>query len=121
MITIRPALSRADAIERLRPVERRATDSSSAEDMAYGCDLLDVIEGDQVVGAAAVEVLGTVATIKAAASIGVHAYEHLALIEQWLKGRGCTHVGMFTKRMPLALNLIKCGYEVKEIELLKVL
>jgi hypothetical protein len=110
----------AAAVRLLRRVEPHAVDGSMAEDMAAGCELMDVIEDGNVVGAIAVEVRGEVATIKAAVNTGANTYAALLLLEAQLKARGVRFVGMFTKRAGLVRRLINTGgYGLVQAELIK--
>lgn len=121
MIAIRSAADVGAALTRLRPVERRATDGASVEDMAEGCALLDIIEDGRTVGAVALHVQGDTATIRAGACTGQHTYKHLALLERALKERGIRRVGIFTRRRGLLANLCAAGYVLREAELIKEL
>jgi len=89
--------------------------------MAEGCTVLDLCEAGAVVGAAAVEIAGNVATIKAAVCWGALTYDHLTAIEQWAKGQGVRGVGMFTRRPGLVRALRVRGYGLVEAELFKVI
>lgn len=101
----------AAAIELLRAVEPHAVDGARAEEMAFGCALLDVIEEGQRVGAVAVEIEGERATITAAASRGVATWRELQMIEGQLKRMGIKRLGMFTKRPGLVRQLARRGYQ----------
>ena len=118
---IQRARDRAAAVERLRAVEPHAVDGATAEDMSAGCDLLDVVEGGEVVGAVAVEIVGDTAVITAAASDGAHTYAELAAIERQLRAMGVKRLRMFTKRPGLVRNLAREGYRLDSAELSKEL
>lgn len=115
-LEIRSTADRAACIERLRAVERRACEPCTAEEMAEGCELLDVVEGGEVVGAVAVELAGAHATIKAAAARGQHTYAELGMIERELRARGIRSVGMFTRRRALVDRLEGRGYRLVSVE-----
>lgn len=118
---VRPALDPAGALQRLRAVEPHAVDGCTAEQMAAGCALLEVVEQGVCVGAVAVDITGDEATIKAAASDGVCTVAELLMIEAALKRCGVRRVGVFTRRAGLVRNLSRQGYTLKSAELIKEL
>jgi hypothetical protein len=120
-LAIRSAADAEAALARLRPVERRATDGASVADMAEGAALLDLIEGERIVGSVALHIHGDTATIRAACSTGQHTYRHLAMLEAALKRTGVRRVGIFTRRRGLLANLCAAGYALREAELIKEL
>lgn len=118
-LAVRDTLDADAALDRLRWVEPHAVDGSSALEMAEGCSILDVLEGGRVVGAVAVDLDGTHATIKAAASEGGATYRSLCLIEQLMKRNGARTVGMVTNRAGLVRQLTSNGYRIVECHLVK--
>lgn len=93
----------------LRQVEPYA--DGSAEEMAAGCWLLDVLDGGHVVGAVAVEVRPPVATIKAAAVQSASVWRrHLPELERGLGCAGVQWVGAFTRRAGLVRRMTASGY-----------
>lgn len=118
-IEVAPAADRSAALRRLAAVDRRTVDGSTAADIAEGCELLDVIEAGQPVGAVAIEVDGRVATLKAAATKGAATYEELALVERAAEQAGAVLLGMFTRRGALVRELAKRGYRIRCVELEK--
>ncbi len=120
-VTIRDAQDRAAALRMLRAVEQWAVEPASAEEMAEGCAVLDVIEDGQPVGAVAVRIEGQHATITAATASGELTWHELAMIERLLCSQGVRSVGLFTRRPGLVRRLGGLGYELKRAELYKVL
>ena len=120
-ITIRDTQNRRACVDSLRAVERFATDGGHVDDMTRGCSLLDVLEDGRIVGAVAVRIEGSQATIMAATGNGVATYAELACIERMLAARGVRRVGLFTKRPGLVRQLIGQGYGIAECELFKEL
>jgi len=118
---VRAAADRDAAVRRLRAVEPYAVDDSTAVDMAEGCAVLDVMEGDEIVGAVAIDIVGDTATITGAASEGVSTYEQLRLIEAALKRMGVRRVRAFTRRAGLVRTLTREGYGLCSAELIKEL
>lgn len=93
----------------LRRVEPFA--DGTAEELADGCMLLDVVDGGRPVGAVAVEVLHPVATIKAAAVTSASVWaEHLPELETGLRLAGVQWVGAFTRRPGLVRRMTAQGY-----------
>lgn len=109
----------AASLTRLAAVDRRSVDGSTAAEIAEGCELLDVIEAGQVVGAVAVSIDGNVATLKAAATTGTQTYEALGALEVAAKEAGAVLLGMFTRRGALVPLLVARGYRIRSIELEK--
>ncbi len=120
-LTIASTGDRAAAYARLRAVERRAVDSATVAEMADDCIVLDVIEAGQVVGAVALDVQGTEATITAAANFGAKTWGALAMIEDGLKQRGVRRLRLFTRRRGLLAALMPKGYRIESCELSKEL
>lgn len=121
LIEVAPTADRAAALRRLAPVERHAIDGASVEDMAEGCELLDVIEAGRPVGAVALSIDGDVATIKAAASRGTATAQELQHVEHIAQRAGAVMLGMFTRRGALVRALAERGYRIRCVELEKVL
>lgn len=109
----------AASLTRLAAVDRRSVDGSTAAEIAEGCELLDVIEAGQIVGAVAVSIDGNVATLKAAATTGAETYEALGALEVAAKDAGAVLLGMFTKRGALVAELVRRGYRIRSVELEK--
>lgn len=116
---VKPAVDRAAAVAVLRAVEPHAIDGASVAEISEGCHLFDVLEHGRIVGAAAIEICGQVATIKAAASYGHSTYDELQLIENGLRNLGVKRVAMFTRRPGLVRRLVGQGYRLREAELEK--
>lgn len=113
-----PAADAQATIELLRQAEPYSVDGAPIGDIVGGCELLDVMELGERVGAVAVEIDATEATIKAAVCHG-STYTALGELELLLRHRGVRSVGMFTRRLALVHNLTACGYRVKSFELEK--
>lgn len=118
---VKPAADPAAALANLRQVEPHAVSGESAQELANGCVLLDVLEGGQPVGAVAVQIEGEGAVITAFASHGQATYHELALIEAALKRSGVRRVAMLTRRPGLVRNLVREGYSLQRAELEKAL
>lgn len=118
---VRPAVDAPAALAMLRGVERFATDGATAEEMADGCELFDVVEAGRVVGAIALAVEGKHAVITAAWSAGTEARDELAQIEGIARARGARSVALLTKRFGLIRNLLRDGYTIHHAELTKAL
>lgn len=119
--SVRPAADCAAAVAMLKRAADHAVNGESADELAEGCALLDVIEGGQPVGAVAVQLVGEEARITAFASRGQATYHELELIEAALQRSGVRRVRMLTMRPALVRNLVREGYELKRAELEKVL
>ena len=111
-----PAIDSAAALARLRAAERHAVDGSTAEEMAEGCALLDVIEDHRPVGAVALQVRGDVACITAAATRGRATYEALRQLERVLRTIGVRQLGLYTKRPGLVRSLARQGYAGRQVD-----
>lgn len=109
------------ALDRLRAVEPFAVDGSTADEMAEGCELLDLIEDGATVGAVAIHIAGTHATINAAASRGQATYTELEAIERGLRAMGVESVQVNTRRHGLVRQLARLGYGLREATLHKEL
>ncbi|MBP6899523.1 MAG: hypothetical protein KBC73_05510 [Burkholderiaceae bacterium] len=120
-LIVASARDRSAAVERLRPVERRAVDGAAAEDMAAGCLVLDVIEDGAIVGAMAVELQGDAATITAAAGSARRPWAALRLVERGLKQQGVRSVTLHTRRRGLLAALMPQGYRIDRCTLTKEL
>ncbi|MFT3665575.1 hypothetical protein [Piscinibacter sp.] len=111
-IGLRVSSDQAAAVERLRAAERFAVDGSSAEDMARGCVLFDVVDEGAAVGAIAVDLAGERrAVVTAAASRGAATWQHLVMLEQTLRINGVRRVALFTRRRGLVRQLARRGYQ----------
>lgn len=120
MLTIQDTTDRAAALDHLRRAERHAVDSATAEQMADGCHVLDVIEHGRIVGAVAIQIIGQHATITGAGSDGSECtYEELDMIEDALLRRGVTHVTIKTKRPGLVRQMARRGYSITECSMQK--
>lgn len=108
MTRLRVAQDRAAVLARLRAVEPWA-DGTAAE-LAEGCALLDVLDEGQPVGAVAIEVLGNVATVKAAACSGGQFWGAVAELESGLRAAGVRTLATFTRRPGLVRRLVRRGY-----------
>lgn len=120
-VGLRDAADRAAAIALLRAVEPHAVDGSTAEEMAHGCYLLDMIEHGQVIGALAIDIDEDTATIRAAAASSNAFVPQLALIEDALRAKGVRYVGVDTRRPGLVRRLIASGYRIDRCTLEKEL
>lgn len=116
-----PSSDRAASLAQLRRVERWATDGCSAEELAEGCTLLDVLEDGVQVGVIALEVKGAFAFISAAAGNGrqTNVAEALRLAEAIAMERGARRIAMLTRRPGLVRNLMRAGYAIHQAELMK--
>lgn len=106
----------------LRRVERHAVDGATAEQMAEGCHVLDVLAHGRIVGAVAIQIIGQHATITAAAGDGDGGEctgAELDLIEDSLLRRGVTHLTIKTKRPGLVRQMARCGYDITECSMQK--
>lgn len=112
---VRAALDRAAAVGMLRQVEAFAVDGASADEMAAGCAVLDVVEDGRTVGAVAVDVVDDVATITAAFSEGADTYAELSAIEEACRRIGCKRMRVQTKRPGLMRQLARRGW-IAEME-----
>lgn len=120
-VEIRDAPDRAEAIRRLASVEPHTTDGAEAEQIAAGCNVLDIIEGGAVVGVCAVRVSGTFATITGIASRGAFPALELQLLEAALKAKGCTHLAFYSKRPGLVRKMLAAGFVIRDCEMEKEL
>lgn len=111
----------ARALAVLRGVERFAVDGSSAEQLAEGCTLLDVVEGGRVVGAIALEVKGAFAFITAGAGTGeqTDAAEAIRQTEDMARCMGARRIALLTRRLGMVRNLVRDGYAIHQAELVK--
>lgn len=109
LVSLRRAADPAAALHLLRQVEPYG--DGTAEEMAAGCLLLDVLDGGEPVGAVAVELRPPVATIKAAAVASARVWvEHLPELEHGLRCAGVRYVGAFTRRAGLVRRMRAAGY-----------
>jgi len=120
MRAVRATVDREAALARLRAVEAHAVDGCTAERLAHGCALVDLLEDGQAVGAMAVDVTGDEAVITAAASTG-DPYEQLRQIEQALQRVGVKRVRLLTRRPGLVRQLGREGYSLASAEMTKEL
>ncbi len=118
-LTIAATTDRPAAYRRLQPVERRAVDGATVPDMADGCLVLDVIENGRIVGAVALDIQGTEATITAGANFGARTYEALRMIERGLIERGVKRLHMHTRRRGLLAALLPRGYSIAACHIIK--
>jgi hypothetical protein len=118
-IEVRAAADREACIDMLRKVERHACEPCTAEEMAEGCTLLDVLEDGRTVGAAAVEVTGGHATIRAATASGAHSWAEFGMFERMLRDKGVRTVGLLTRRRALVERLTQRGYRVVSVDALR--
>lgn len=115
MLMIRDTTDRSAALDYLRRAERHSVDNATAEEMADGCHLLDVIEHGRIVGALAVQIVGQRATITGAGGDqGECTYEELSMVEDALVRRGVTHLLLKTKRPGLVRQMARRGYGITE-------
>lgn len=110
-----PALDRGAAVARLRPAERHACDGSTADEMAAGCAVLDLIEHGQPVGAVAVSIVGDAACINAAATRGAATYEALQHLEGALRDIGVRSLSLSTRRPGLVRRMARLGYVGRQV------
>lgn len=109
LVSLRRAADPAAALHLLRQVEPYG--DGTAEEMAEGCILLDVLDAGRPVGAVAVELRPPVATIKAAAAASPRVWvEHLPELERGLRCAGVQWVGAFTRRAGLVRRMAAQGY-----------
>jgi hypothetical protein len=118
---IRPAACRASAVRLLRGVERYATDGATAEDMTAGCVLLDITDAGEVVGAVALDVVGSVATITATIRRGEIQPGELAEVERIAREHGARELRFLTRRPGLVRTMQAEGFTLACAELTKAL
>jgi hypothetical protein len=117
---LRAAVDSARAVARLRQVEPFAVDGASAEELAAGAALLEVLDEDgQAVGALAVDVAGEVATITAAAGRCAHTWEELGALESACRSIGVKRLRLLTRRPGLVRQLTREGYAIAACEMQK--
>lgn len=119
MIAVQDARDPEAALRRLRGVEPYAVDGATAEQMAAGCMLLDVVEDGREVGAVAVEVRGRTASITAAWSEGEYTAVEYRLIEAGLRAMGVRRVELVTCRLGLIRNMQREGFGIAECRMTK--
>lgn len=120
-LEVRDAIDSTASVNLLKAAEPHAVDGSTAEEMADGCALLDLVEEGEIVGAMAVGIDGDHATIHACVSRGAAAFQSLSVTEELLRRAGLRSVGVVTRRTGLIRRLIKQGYRVTECHLAKEL
>jgi hypothetical protein len=74
---------------------------------------MDVFENGQIVGTVALEVVGNLARVTAAASVGKHTAAELAIIESIAQSMGATRLEFDTRRPGLIRRALASGYELK--------
>ena len=112
MIQIEPTRDMVAALRRLEAVEIFAIGGATVAEMTAGCTVLDVSEHGQIVGTLALELVGDVARITAAASWGKHTAQELAMIESIAKGLGAKHLEFCTRRPGLIRRALSSGYQI---------
>lgn len=121
MLLIHDTTDPAAAMRFLQRVEPHAVDGATAEQMAAGCHVLDVREHGRAVGAVAVALEGTRATITAAACEGENTFEGLELLEESMQAHGVEVVELSTRRMGLIRRLALRGYAITECKMQKAI
>ena len=119
---ITPSIDRRATVALLRRVEPFAVDAATVDEMTAGCDLYDVHDGGQLVGAFALDFVGAEVTITAMYREGVAGREELAQVEAIALQRGAKVARMVTRRPGLVRNLTaRYGYGLAVAELRKAL
>lgn len=116
---VRPTIDRAAALAMLARVEAFAVDGATVADMTAGTQVFDLVEDGRTVGAVAIELVGTVATITAAVSDGRATMPELAAIERMCRAAGAKTLRMITKRAGLVRKMTAAGFALAHAELVK--
>lgn len=113
LLEVKDTADRAATVAMLRAVEPHSIDGLTADELAEGCVLLDILEDGQTVGAFAVDIDGKDATITAGASRGEASFRALELVEQLLKRAGVERLEILTRRVGLIYRMTNAGYAVQ--------
>jgi hypothetical protein len=119
---IEASADRRETLRMLRHVEAFAVDGATVDEMTAGCELFDVLDAGQLVGAFALDFVGAEVTITAMYREGVAGREELAQVEAIARDRGARVARMVTRRPGLVRNLsTRYGYSLAVAELRKAL
>jgi hypothetical protein len=119
-MAVRLTTDRRRALALLARVVPHAVDGATLDDMTAGCELLDVTDAGEVVGAIALDVVGDVATITAAYRAGCMTADDMRGVEAIARAAGARRVRLLSRRPGLVRNMqTRYGYSLAVAELTK--
>lgn len=118
-VRVRPARDTLQALRLLLPAVRYAVDGSDLQQLAEGCTLLEVVDGERVTGCVAVQIADGEAWVNAAADHGQHLGQALHALEAWARAHGARRLAFVTMRPGMVRRMLGSGYSIQRAELKK--
>lgn len=121
-VHVRPAADHRAAVQRLAAAIPHAADGASLQELTEGCTLLDVMAGDAITGAIAVQLADGEAWVTAtAASTRQDPVQAVQALEAWARQQGARRVAFCTRRPGMVRRMLAMGYGITRADIAKEL